>query len=84
MLTEHMAQVSYSQINTNKLNGLNRADSVIIDFHKMLLVPGLNTMVLFRNGEKSYETFAQKASYLFRKSEENEWYNSAKTNPGMH
>ncbi|MBA4323110.1 MAG: hypothetical protein C0408_09870 [Odoribacter sp.] len=44
----------------------------------MLLVPGLNTMVLFKKGEKSYETFAQKASYLFRKADENEWYNSAK------
>jgi L-2,4-diaminobutyrate decarboxylase len=44
----------------------------------MLLVPGLNTMILFKNGEKSYETFAQKASYLFKKTEQNEWYNSAK------
>jgi L-2,4-diaminobutyrate decarboxylase len=74
----HGTGVLFSEKYRKKLNGLERADSVIIDFHKMLLVPGLNTMVLFKNGEKSYETFAQKASYLFKKTDENEWYNSAK------
>jgi L-2,4-diaminobutyrate decarboxylase len=49
----------------------------VIDFHKMFLVPALNTLVMFRNGERSFETFAQKASYLFQKSRKNEWYNSA-------
>ena len=49
----------------------------MIDFHKMLLVPALNTLVMFRNGERSFETFAQKASYLFQKSQQNVWYNSA-------
>jgi L-2,4-diaminobutyrate decarboxylase len=74
----HGTGVLFSEKYRNRLNGIERADSLIIDFHKMLLVPGLNTMVLFRNGEKSYETFAQKASYLFKKTNENEWYNSAK------
>jgi L-2,4-diaminobutyrate decarboxylase len=74
----HGTGVLFSEKYRDRVKGLERADSVIIDFHKMLLVPGLNTMVLFKNGEKSYETFAQKASYLFKKSDENEWYNSAK------
>jgi len=74
----HGTGVLFSEKYKNRIKGLERADSVIIDFHKMLLVPGLNTMVLFKNGEKSYETFAQKASYLFRKADKNEWYNSAK------
>jgi L-2,4-diaminobutyrate decarboxylase len=74
----HGTGVLFSEKYKKRIKGLERADSVIIDFHKMLLVPGLNTMVLFKNGEKSYETFAQKASYLFRKAEENEWYNSAR------
>jgi L-2,4-diaminobutyrate decarboxylase len=60
-----------------RVNGIERADSVVIDFHKMLLVPALNTLVMFKNGERSYETFAQKASYLFQKSQKNVWYNSA-------
>lgn len=60
------------------VKGIERADSVIIDFHKMFLIPGLNTCVLFRDGERSYETFAQKASYLFDKTHEKDWYNGAK------
>jgi L-2,4-diaminobutyrate decarboxylase len=59
------------------VKGIERADSIVIDFHKMFLVPALNTLVMFRNAEKSYETFAQKASYLFQKSQNNVWYNSA-------
>lgn len=73
----HGLGVLFSQKYKNLAKGIERADSIVIDFHKMFLVPALNTMVMFRNGEESYETFAQKASYLFRKSQENVWYNSA-------
>ncbi len=59
------------------VNGIERADSVVIDFHKMFLVPALNTLVMFRNGDMSFNTFSQKASYLFRKNQDNLWYNSA-------
>ncbi len=54
------------------------ADSVVLDFHKMLLTPGLNTLVMFRDGARSYETFDQKAGYLFEKNDEKEWFNGAK------
>lgn len=74
----HGMGVLFSDKYRHLIRGIERADSVVIDFHKMLLVPGLNTMVLFRDGRRSYETFAQKASYLFKKQSENEWYNSAK------
>ena len=74
----HGMGVLFSDKYRNLIRGIERADSIVIDFHKMLLVPGLNTMVLFRDGHRSYETFAQKASYLFKKQSENEWYNSAK------
>jgi L-2,4-diaminobutyrate decarboxylase len=60
------------------VKGIERADSIVIDFHKMLLVGGLNTMVLFRDSENSFQTFSQKASYLFKKAGDNEWFNSAK------
>jgi len=73
----HGMGVIFSEKYRNKVTGIDRADSVVIDFHKMLLVPALNTLVMFRNGDKSFETFAQKASYLFQKSEKNVWYNSA-------
>ncbi|MCU0456353.1 MAG: aminotransferase class I/II-fold pyridoxal phosphate-dependent enzyme [Bacteroidales bacterium] len=74
----HGMGVLFSDKYRHLVKGIERADSVVIDFHKMLLVPGLNTMVMFRDGRRSYETFAQKASYLFRKPTENEWFNSAK------
>ena len=73
----HGMGVLFSEKYRNLVKGIERADSVVIDFHKMLLVPALNTLVMFRNGERSFETFAQKASYLFQKSQNNVWYNSA-------
>lgn len=73
----HGMGVLFSEKYSSRVKGIERADSVVIDFHKMLLVPALNTLVMFRNGEKSFETFAQKASYLFHKSQNNVWYNSA-------
>jgi L-2,4-diaminobutyrate decarboxylase len=74
----HGLGVLFSEKYKPRINGIERADSLILDFHKMLLVSGLNTLVLFKNGDRSYETFAQKASYLFKKPAENEWYNSAR------
>jgi L-2,4-diaminobutyrate decarboxylase len=73
----HGMGVLFSEKYKDRAKGIERADSVVIDFHKMLLVPALNTLVMFRNGERSFETFAQKASYLFQKSQKNVWYNSA-------
>ena len=60
----------------DKLSGLERADSVVWDAHKMLLTPALITAVIFRNGKHSYESFAQKANYLFgdEKARQDNWY----------
>lgn len=73
----HGMGVLFSEKYRSKINGIERADSIVIDFHKMLLVPALNTLVMFKNAEKSFETFEQKASYLFQKSQTHVWYNSA-------
>lgn len=73
----HGMGVLFSEKYSSLVKGVERADSVVIDFHKMLLVPALNTLVMFRNGERSFETFAQKASYLFEKNQKNVWFNSA-------
>ena len=69
------------------VKGIERADSVIVDFHKMLLVPALTTGVFYRNVKDSYQTFSQKASYLFA-TEDEDWFNSGKrtfecTKPGL-
>ena len=58
--------------------GVEKADSVVIDFHKMLLSPGLVTGVSFKNNNDSYSSFAQKASYLWNKDLEKEWFNIGK------
>lgn len=70
------AMVVSDQLRGN-LKGIERADSLIIDAHKMLLMPALVTAVMFREGGRSYETFSQQASYLFDRSARQEWFNPA-------
>lgn len=57
--------------------GIEKADSVVIDFHKMMLTPALTTAVIFKNGKTSYEAFTQKASYLLNKKGEINWFDGA-------
>jgi L-2,4-diaminobutyrate decarboxylase len=45
--------------------GLERADSVALDAHKMLFVPGLCAFVLYRDRDRRFEAFRQDAPYLF-------------------
>lgn len=83
----HGGVVALSERYRHLIEGVERADSIIVDFHKMLTVPSLTTGVFYRNPKASYRTFAQKASYLFADNDE-DWYNSGKrtfecTKPGM-
>lgn len=48
-----------------KLAGIARADSLVWDAHKLMMMPALVTAVLFKDGAHAYEAFAQQASYLF-------------------
>ncbi|WP_026998988.1 pyridoxal phosphate-dependent decarboxylase family protein [Eisenibacter elegans] len=59
------------------LAGIELADSVIVDYHKMLMMPSLVTAVMFRRGHESYRTFAQKADYLWAQ-EDQEWFTLGK------
>lgn len=45
--------------------GIERADSLVWDMHKMMMMPALCTAVLFRQSAQSYAAFTQEASYLF-------------------
>lgn len=69
----HGGAVMLSDKYRHWVKGMEKADSVVIDYHKMLLTSALTTAVLFKNGDDSYQSFAQKAQYL---SEENDprWY----------
>lgn len=73
----HGGALCFSEKYKHLLNGIHRADSVIMDFHKLLLTPVTTTAVVFRDKKLSYQTFAQKASYLFNKTAEEEWFNLA-------
>ena len=57
--------------------GLGCADSLVWDAHKMMLLPALLTAVLFRDGQRSYEAFSQRADYLLRHQAQGEWWNPA-------
>lgn len=74
----HGAAMSLSDKHKHLVKGLNRADSVVWDLHKMMLMPSLLTAVIFKRKEDNYAAFAQEASYLFDSSEEEPWYDMAK------
>jgi L-2,4-diaminobutyrate decarboxylase len=61
----HGASAALSPRYRHQVKGIERADSVVWDAHKMMMVPALITAVLFRDGARSFEAFAQEASYLF-------------------
>ena len=71
----HGAPAAITEKFSHLTKGIERADSIVIDFHKMLLSSALATAVIFKNGERSYETFAQKAYYIFNLKNDLDWYN---------
>ncbi|GAB5550647.1 MAG: aminotransferase class I/II-fold pyridoxal phosphate-dependent enzyme [Saprospiraceae bacterium] len=74
----HGAATVYSEKYKGLVNGLERADSVTMDFHKMLLTPSITTALVFKNGKLNFQTFAQEAQYLFEEQEGLDWYNMAR------
>lgn len=57
------------------LSGIERADSVTWDAHKMMMIPGLVSAVLFRDGAHAYAAFEEEASYLFARKGKQEAFN---------
>ncbi len=62
----HGASLLLSAKHRARLTGIERADTVVWDAHKMLRVPALSTAVLFREASVGERTFEQEASYLFK------------------
>ncbi|MBS1121915.1 MAG: L-2,4-diaminobutyrate decarboxylase [Deltaproteobacteria bacterium] len=60
----HGAAAALSPHHRHLVDGIERADSVVWDAHKMLLMPSLLTAVVFRDSASSYDSFAQDAQYL--------------------
>lgn len=73
----HGGAAVYSQKYRHLTKGIDQADSAIVDFHKMLMCPALVTGLVFKDGSHSYQTFAQKADYLWSREDE-EWFNLGK------
>ncbi|MET4141456.1 pyridoxal-dependent decarboxylase [Pedobacter sp. UYP1] len=74
----HGGPVIFSDLYRYLLNGIEWADSIILDFHKMMAVPSLSTALIYRHKHYSRATFSQDAKYLWRDQEREEWYNSGK------
>ena len=61
----HGGAALFSEKHRHLLKGLERADSLIWDAHKMLFVPALGAFVFYKNAEHRFQAFRQEAPYLF-------------------
>ncbi len=61
----HGGAASLSRRYRSLLTGIEQADSIVWDAHKMKFVPALCAFVLYRNSRHRYATFQQDAPYLF-------------------
>lgn len=72
----HGAPVGLDPHRRHLVKGMERADSIAMDFHKMLMCPGLTTALFFRQDQEAYLTFHQKADYLLSfETGAEDWYN---------
>ena len=63
----HGASLLVSDQLRHKLKGIEKVDSFAWDAHKVMFVPGVCTLLFYKNKEKSYGAFRQEASYVFEK-----------------
>ncbi len=74
----HGGAAIFSDKYKHLLSGIEKSDSVVIDGHKMMLMPTITTALLFRNKLHAQHTFSQKADYLLNDEVEEDWINSGK------
>jgi L-2,4-diaminobutyrate decarboxylase len=74
----HGGAAVFSKKYRHTVKGIEKADSVVIDGHKMMLMSTITTALIFNNGAHSHATFSQKADYLLQQSTDEDWYNLAK------
>lgn len=61
----HGGAAIFSRQHRHLLDGLELADSVVCDAHKMMFMPALCAFVFYRDKRHRFETFRQDAPYLF-------------------
>ncbi|QLG43959.1 pyridoxal phosphate-dependent decarboxylase family protein [Costertonia aggregata] len=74
----HGGAAIFSKKHKHTLEGIDKADSVVIDGHKMMMMPTITTALLFKDGKNATATFSQKADYLLTQYDHEDWYNSGK------
>jgi L-2,4-diaminobutyrate decarboxylase len=74
----HGGAAIYSHKYRHLLKGIEHADSVVIDGHKMMLMPTITTALLYKEKKHMQNTFSQKAEYLLDDILEEDWINSGK------
>jgi L-2,4-diaminobutyrate decarboxylase len=74
----HGGAVVFSDKYKHLVKGMHLADSVVIDWHKMLMAPALITAVIFKRNDDAFKTFQQKAQYLWANQHSKDWFNSGK------
>ncbi|MEM8508423.1 MAG: pyridoxal-dependent decarboxylase [Bacteroidota bacterium] len=74
----HGGAAIYANKYKTLLKGIQHADSVVVDGHKMLLMPTITTALLFKNKTHAQNTFSQQADYLLEENQEDIWYQSGK------
>lgn len=70
----HGGSALFSETHRGRLRGIERADSLAWDPHKMMLVPLAAGMVLLRDASALDGAFAQQAPYLFHRREDEPSY----------
>jgi L-2,4-diaminobutyrate decarboxylase len=61
----HGGAASFSNRHRHLVEGIQRADSVVCDAHKMMFMPALCAMVFYRDRAHRLAAFHQEAPYLF-------------------
>jgi len=61
----HGGALAFSPRHRHLLAGIERADSVVCDAHKMMFMPALCAMLFYRNPAHRLAAFHQEAPYLF-------------------
>jgi L-2,4-diaminobutyrate decarboxylase len=61
----HGGPLAFSPRHRHLLEGIELADSVVCDAHKMMFMPALCAMLFYRNPDHRLATFHQEAPYLF-------------------
>ncbi len=61
----HGGALAFSERHRHLLAGIEQADTVVCDAHKMMFMPALCAMLFYRNPAHRLATFHQEAPYLF-------------------